>query len=72
MEFVAIMVMHVDQDALYTDKPLKKGVRTALAKVLGTKNIQISNTLKTVKNQLCIYKDFQIEVGYLYTELFEE
>ena len=72
MEFVAIMVKHVDHDALYSDKPLKKGVRSALAKVLGEKPIQISNTLKTVKNQLCIYKDFQVAVGYLYAELFDK
>lgn len=71
MEFVAIIVMHVDHDALYTDKPLSKGIRPMLAKVLCCKPCEISNSLKIVRNHLDIYKDFQQAVEYLYSELFD-
>lgn len=71
MEFVAVIVMHLDRDALYCNKALKRGIRSLLARILQCDDTLISNTLKTVKNYLSIYKDFQASVEYLYSELFE-
>ena len=70
MEFVAIIVRYADPEAMTSDKKLKKGVRSALAETLQCDVTQISHTLKNVKNYIRIYKDFQIAVEYLYSELF--
>ena len=71
MEFVAIIVMYLDCDALYSNRALKRGIRTALSNLLQCNSCEISNTLKTVRNHLVIYKDFQQAVEYLYSELFD-
>ncbi len=72
LEFIAVVVKHLDPEALTTDKQLKKGVRTVLARNFNCGSSLVSHTLKTVKNYLIIYKDFRMAVEYLYSELFEE
>ena len=72
LEFIAVVVKHLDPEALTTDKQLKKGVRVVLARNFNCGSSLISHTLKTVKNYLTIYKYFRIAVEYLYSELFEE
>lgn len=71
MEFIAVVVKHLDPEALTTDKQLIKGVRCILAKNFNCGSTIISHSLKSVKNYLVIYKDFRIAVEYLYSELFE-
>ena len=72
LEFIAVVVKHLDPEALTTEKQLKKGVRCVLARNFNCGSSLVSHTLKTVKNYLIIYKDFRIAVEYLYSELFDE
>ena len=72
MEFVAIVVKHVDPTYCRSKKNLKKGVRDELAELFACDATHISHILKNVKDYLIIYKEFRYRVEYLYTEIFEK
>ena len=63
--FIAI-VSFIYSPRVWMGKKLEVGLRSSIAEVLGYEPCTITNNLKDVSNWLNIYKDFRLNVGYIY------
>lgn len=70
--FVAVVTRMEDPHYFDDESPIRKGMATAIGDVLGCHRTVISHALRTVKNYLAIYPQFQGELDYFYDQLTKE